>query len=253
MRALERIIRLALALLLLLLVACAKSTPTPAPVVVLADVSGSAHSPEVQQGYRAAFTEALTYAAKTQGKLTVETVEANPLQHSGTPVAIDFALPASVRSNPVYAQPLLARRRETALRAMDQLLGRPPGAPGSDITSAVTLAARAFGSSGAKGGWLIVCSDMIQSTGAVDFYDGPLGDADIERLITELRQRTELPDLGGVSVWVVGAGQDAGSEIEPERNRAIEHFWRAYFSASGARLVSYAATLATFPPPERPS
>jgi hypothetical protein len=226
--------------------------PTP-QIVDLVDRSGSAYSAAVDEGYRETFGRVVAYAAHTHGSVVVETIDANPLQHSGTPISADFTLPRAIASNPVYAMPLLARRRTTAKAAMDQLLARPPGAPGTDVFAAMLLAQRVFESDGpTRPRFLVVSSDMLQSTAAYDFYSRVLDDTDVERVIQELKASRQLPDLRGVSVWVVGAGQDAGNEISSSRNQAIERFFRRYFAAAGARVVSFAATLEAFPPTSAP-
>lgn len=249
MRALVRILAIGLATSTVL-VGCGPPAPAVPEIVVLVDRSGSARSAEVQTAYLGAFARVTAYAAARAGTVVVETIEANPLQHSGTPVSVDFTLPASVRHNPVYASPLLSQRRATASAALEQVLGTPPGAPGSDLFSAMALATRVFErpGGGSRQRLLIVCSDMLQSTNAYDFYSQPLDDAQSQRIIDELRGSGQLPDLGGVSVWVVGAGRDSVFEIASERNQGIERFFRLYFAAAGARLVTYSSTLAAFPP-----
>jgi hypothetical protein len=245
-----RTIGLAAALIAASLGTACSHPPSPTPqIVTLIDRSGSANGQAVAGRDVDAFTQLAAYAARSGGFVAAETIEANPLQHSATPVAVDFQLPKAVRDNPVYASPLRARRREVAMTAMRRLLRQPADSRGSDILSAIQVAARFFAEGRRHSPQMLtICSDMIQSSAQYNFYDQPLDEGSIDCLVAQLRAEGQIPNLHDVVVYAVGVGEDAVNEIAPERNRQIERFWRTYFTAAGAQLASYAATLQAFPP-----
>ena len=74
---------------------------------------------------------------------------------------------------------------------------------------------------------LVICSDMVQHTASAP----------------------SVADLGGVSIYVVGAGVVTGTTLPAERILAMQDAWQAYFARAGADLppARYGATLVRFP------
>lgn len=232
------------------LVACGSAHPTPpAQVVALVDISGSAQSEQVRGNYLAGLNKILVHVAKTSGSMTVELIDGNPIQKSGTPLDVDFAMPKDLADNPVYENPIQRKRRADALVRLETIVTRQPSPGGSDVLSAIELAVRVFGRSEANGHpkYLVVFSDMLHNTPELSLYSVALDPGSINRIVDGLKTNGRIPNLNGVKVYVAGAGEDVANELPADRNRAIEAFFRAYLKAAGATVVSYAATLPRFP------
>ncbi len=58
-----------------------------------------------------------------------------------------------------------------------------------------------------------------------------------------------IPELQGVSAYVIGAGALANSALPADRFLTIEHFWLAFLARAGADLPPsrYGAALVRFP------
>lgn len=87
---------------------------------------------------------------------------------------------------------------------------------------------------------ILLTTDAVHQTSELDLVRVPLGDEDIERLIEDLRRSGQVPSLSDTEVWIRGANLgDRSSRLTPERIAGIEAFWRAFFRAADAVLVSY--------------
>jgi hypothetical protein len=243
----------AAAILLTMLSACGHRSPQ-VPLtrdVFIPDLSPSDNGEAMQSICLAAFKRVAAHAAANQGTLTVETIDGNPLQDSRTPIDIRFTVPAQFEGNPAYADPIMEQLQASAADQMAKLLATPPHARGTDVLRAMELAGRVFArpslAPGPGSKYLIVCSDMMNSIPPFNFYQLGLSDRQVSRLIDQLKATGWLPQLAGVRVYVVGAGGSTSGKITAAKNQSVESLWTRYFRAAGAELMSYAATLPSFP------
>ena len=241
-----------LAVALTSLTACT-SPPPPVPrVVFLLDRSSSSRGGLAESGCVPAFDRVTGYVAQQFGTVTVETVDANPLRDSGTPIDVNFHSLRSIADNSAYLNSMSQKLRDTAHAQLVELTQSPVGSKGTDLMSAFVLADRVVSRppldpNTPERRIVVVCSDMLASTPPLEFYRLNLNAREIGKLIRELESLHQIPDWRGVDVYVVGAGSTSGSSVSTEKIRQVQAFFEAYFQATGAHLVSYAATLPSFP------
>ena len=89
---------------------------------------------------------------------------------------------------------------------------------------------------------------MVEHSSGLDMgstFDGSTAGSQLDAL----EAGGSIPNLAGVRVYVVGAGVVKSSELPAARILAIQDFWQAYFTASGADLPAdrYGAALVRFP------
>jgi hypothetical protein len=249
----RRAIRLFLLPLLIAVVAsaCGRGQTLPIPrIAFLFDVSQSDRS-SIDGVCMTAVHDALSYAAERYGTLTVETIDANPLADSGTPIDVNASVLSKFAGNPVLQAPMANRLEATATSQLQSIVSNPSTGRGTDMMAAFQLANRILSrppiGNSPQTKYLIVCSDMMATVPPVDFYHLNVSSSEIVRLIGQLRASGEVPDWRGVQVYVVGADTTSGSGVGPARALGVQAFFEAYFQAAGARLVSYASTLPQFP------
>jgi len=234
-----------------LLCACAHA---PAPderpvVVVLFDLSASTDASVIRARYLEDFGKVATYTASKEGLLFADLIDEDPLAHSELPIQTSFLLPERVRGNPLYESAARNKMVSAVTAQVSELLGREPS-QGTDILGAVQLAQRIFEREGASGPhYLVIFSDMFNKSPDADFYSNVPAPRDVQTLIAALTRSGRLPDLCGVSVLVSGAGVQAQASASPERILSVQHFWQAYFGATGAELQPgwYSGRLISFP------
>jgi hypothetical protein len=145
------------------------------------------------------------------------------------------------------------KKKEQALEQARSLILEGDSAESTDLLNALYLPAKVFNGElaadrDAKG--LVIFSDMILQNDRYDFSAIDLTEERIEQIIEQEREaQGGLPALGGVRVWVVGAGAaPEGGGLDPARLKQIEQFWNRYSEACGATLPSgnYGAALLSF-------
>ena len=96
---------------------------------------------------------------------------------------------------------------------------------------------------------LVVLSDMVERSSRLNVAHQRFDDASIAPTLDALASDGLIPDLRGVSVYVVGAGVSQRSGLAADRFLVIERFWQAFASRAGADLPSarYGAALVRFP------
>jgi hypothetical protein len=220
-------------------------------VTFLLDRSQSAVGGLAQGPCVAAFDRVVAFAADTFGTVTVESIDGNPMQDSGTPVDVNFSVLGPVADNPVLRNPMENRLKSTAKAQLLSTEASAPAAKGTDILAAFDLADRIIRrpvlGAQPEAEFLVICSDMMSTAAPLEFYRTNLTKDRIASLIQELQAAGRIPDWSGVTVYVVGAGSTSGSSIDADQVRGVQAFFTAYFRAAGANLVSYSATLPAFP------
>lgn len=144
-----------------------------------------------------------------------------------------------------------AENATTRTKLIDQFTGLLSRRPfGDSILDSLNIAQDVFQSYPKTGTrYLIVFSDMVETSSRYNFTPKNLEPARVKAFITRERRNGSLPDLRGVHVYVVGAGATRGSEEDPGRVEAVKRFWLAYLGASGALIPAYryGPTLIRFP------
>ena len=84
---------------------------------------------------------------------------------------------------------------------------------------------------------IVIFSSMMQKTDKYNFYTqrNLRNKATIDTFISSLKADKQLPDLKNAKVYVQGLSKAVG----PEKNSELEAFWKAYFKACGAQLMSW--------------
>lgn len=218
-------------------------------VVVLFDVSQSTRAPEVRDRYAEAFDRVLAYAADADGRVIADVIDENPLAHSSYPIDVAFSSCDAFTENPLVCDAEATKLREEASAEARAILARTAGESGTDIHDALALAERAFDAYPESGVCsLVLLSDMVERSASLNVVrvsaQEPPGSA-----IDALAADGSIPDLNGVSVYVVGAGVQSGTELSAEQILAIQGFWQAFFERGGARFAPerYGAALVRFP------
>lgn len=121
---------------------------------------------------------------------------------------------------------------------IDAVFDAAPQGPGGTDLLAITKMARPYLTG--PGSQLTILSDALHNQEPYQLRTIPLDDADISNYLQQLRDRDQLPDLSGVEVRMFGVNVGGTTaSLSPARLAAIERWWRAYWSATGAVLTAY--------------
>jgi len=219
-------------------------------VVVLFDVSGSTDSAEIRAGYLETFVSVLDFADEHDGTVVADVVDENPLAHSTYPVNATFEACNELTDNQLTCDTGARQTRDEAMTTVEQMLHRQERPAGTDIHNGLRLAQRVFEAYPAmRERYLVVLSDMVERSSSVNLGRPTLGIARVGPMLDELEAHDQIPELTDVSVYVVGAGVVADSELSAGQILAIERFWQGFFERSGAEWSPdrFGAALVRFP------
>ena len=183
------------------------------------------------------------------GQFAVNIIDADPLAHSGLPINEYFPSDSITANRLEYDANRALMIKNTLNKGRHVLDYRAPRS-GTAILDALTLAQSYFNSyPSAKTKYLVIFSDMVEVSNHYQFNHRNLTSKAITRFIRRERSAGTLPDLGGVKVYVVGAGVTVGSALPPGEIQAVKRFWLRYFEVTGADLnpSRYGPTLIRFP------
>ena len=128
------------------------------------------------------------------------------------------------------AHDLGAWRQDALKRVQGKVHGRV--AAGTDLAGALYLAGQLLGSASCgEERRLVLFTDGLIQTPAVDWRGGAVTSGAVERLVREQRRAGALPDLAGVTVILIGARAE-----NEKRLAALRGAWSRYVSACGGRL-----------------
>jgi hypothetical protein len=218
-------------------------------VVVLFDVSTSTQDPAIRERYLSSFERVADAVASEHGTVVGDVIDENPLAHSSYPIDATFEPCDPLRDNRLVCDARTAKLRDDVTAGAETILGTIRGRAGTDIHDGLRLAERVFAAyPEATPRSLVVLSDMVEHSGGLDM-GGSFDASTVGHRLAALQADGSVPDLGGVDVYVVGAGVVSSTELSAERILAIQDFWQAYFTASGADLPPdrYGAALVRFP------
>lgn len=217
-------------------------------VVALIDGSLSTANREVRDIYCRNFRQALD-AAGHGDVLVAGWITSHSAGELSLPVRVRLPAFEAGTNNPMMERELRQRAdsslRDTLATIEDRLcqLVQEGGKSGeTDIMGSIRLANRIFDRYGDRQPYLLLMSDMIEDSERYSFDSVRMTDDRIQRVLQEERESGRLPALQGVQVYVWGATPEAESQAD-----RIEEFWRNYFKASGADLVSYGGPMVDFP------
>jgi hypothetical protein len=219
-------------------------------VVVLFDVSHSTSDPAVRARYLDAFQRVLDDVAARHGTVVGDVIDDDPLAHSTYPIAASFDACDPLTDNRLACDARDGRTRREALGTVRTILATTDPAPGTDIHDGMALAERVFASfPEASSRSLVVLSDMVERSSRLQLGRPRFSDASIVPTLDRLVADGSIPDLRGVSVYVVGAGVQASSGLRADRFLTLERFWQAFVARAGGSLpdARYGAALVRFP------
>ena len=225
-------------------VGAAPDTPQRA-VMVLFDISDSTAGATIRNRYLETFSRVLDFASQG-GILAADVIDSNPLAHSTFPVIERFRPYDPLTENSLTHRAKVGRAETEAMDAAEGVTQHTDR--GTDVFGGLELAARFFANYPlAEDRYLVVMSDMLQSSGRMRFGSRLFSRTPPTTLLARVRDR--IPDLSGVKVYVVGAGAPAFGRIDASTIHKIEDFWLAYLRRTGADAAAdrYGAALVRFP------
>jgi hypothetical protein len=220
-------------------VTAATKTPSaknPAALaLVLADVSQSTRKSRTR--YPSYFANVLN--GVPGGTLVVaDQIDSNPLSDSTLHVRAFLESSTLLGKNPATVRHENAVAEDAAEREFKQLLSRRPF--GDSILDALDIAHDVFAAyPTAKTRYLVIFSDMIETSSRYRFTQRNLEPSRIAKFISDQKAAGNLPDLSGVEVYVAGAGATRGDDAHVLAIQGARRFWASYFRAAGAELPDY--------------
>ena len=226
---------LLLSLVLVFAATACGGKPTHARVTtVLFDLSGSTSPQAIRQQYLRDFSKILDQVAKG-GVIAADIIDDNPLAHSTFPINETFERYEPMKENKLDYDRRVKQQRDAVIKQADAIM-RKRAAPATNVIDAMQLAERVFSTYEGDQKLLVVFSDMIEESRRYNFIREKLTAAQISQIIAKEQDGGRLPDLQGVEVCVVGAGQATSGGLPAEKLLAIREFWIQYFKAAGANL-----------------
>lgn len=131
----------------------------------------------------------------------------------------------------------IEKKMEALLNSEEQLSKR------TAILGSLQIAERVFKKDRKDKRILVIMSDMIEDSSEYNFERERLSDKRTAEIIGIERSKKSLPDLSGVTVYVIGAKAQTREQFNN-----IQNFWLRYFKECGASLPkeNYGSTLLGF-------
>lgn len=229
----------------------AVSTTPQFGVVALLDISASTEQDVLKQRYQKELLDVIEQLVPHGAVIRADAIRATPLAETIFPVRIDVAKMSLINKNEFNMEEAVKKAKDSAGQELVKLLTETPTTPLTRILDAIEVTTRIFNGEEMKGvpdRRLVIFSDMIESSERYEFTRAGLSQKAISAMVLKDKQAGRIPKLGGVKVWVAGAGAGGGAHLSSEQLRGIEQFWIEYFHAAGAELVStrYGSTLLNF-------
>lgn len=89
---------------------------------------------------------------------------------------------------------------------------------------------------------LLIVSDMLENSSTVSFYRGGMKKAlPVEKYVSTFKEKSLIPDLAGVKVYVMGAGTlpEGGKYRSQEYMLSLKQFWTRWASDAGASMEGW--------------
>lgn len=215
-----------------------KGVQQPLLVCVFFDLSGSTKT--LRQTYLAAFKQLLSQLSDGDtvviGKITSSSITEREIIKETLPRFVPLDPGGRLTDNSylikkarVKADKKTKEKKEDLLSTVERLL-LAEKTPKTDIISSLHVAERIFKTYKAYNIIFIIFSDMAE-TAAFNLYRENLTDVRIDQILKKERADGRLPDLEGVTVFIVGCGTEG-----TERFFALRKFWLRYFEECKANL-----------------
>lgn len=214
--------------LIVILPFAANAKETSKTVLVLLDLSGSTKG-DLRQEYLNHFEKKILPSMKLGDHLSVDRILEQSLSRSTMPVDIEFPA-SSIFDNKLKLEKKAKDARQDALKKVKELL-ESEGTKQTDILSSLDIAKKVFDNYPKEKKILVIMSDMIEETQHLNLRTNPHNARQTEAFIARQKAENRLPDLSGVTVYVVGA-----TARSQELYYKIQSFWMRYFEACGASL-----------------
>src|SRR5262249_17239024 len=93
---------------------------------------------------------------------------------------------------------------------------------------------------------LVILTDGVHQTRALDLARHSLTDDDINRIIGDLKSSGRMPTLTGVRLWFVTPPTVQEGFFTSDQLLRVAAFWRQFAKAAGGDLRSYGPVLVNF-------
>lgn len=130
-------------------------------------------------------------------------------------------------------------QRERIQRVIDSVFSDPVYSPGTSILAGLSLVKEVLPFS--KWRVLVLLSDMFHASEDLNLETARVNEGFIEQTISRLKNRGDIADLNGVSIYVAGATARTDDEY-----KLIKRFWERVFQEAGGTLKSYGRPLVNF-------
>ena len=222
---------LAAILLLGTLTGCsAEDTPMTHIAVVGADHANSMELPLTGEST----TRLVDQMCRTGGQLTLITTEGQPkVVDTVKTDKPDSSLTTNRQDKIVEAntRKILSWMERKAIATTPEL----------DVLSAVQKGARALaGQEGSR--YMILCSTLLSTVDPLDFRNNLL-DADPAEIADKLEEMGEIPDLKGVEVIVIGAGDVHNQTLTAKDRQKLLAIWQLILQRAGAESITFSSEL----------
>jgi len=219
-------------------------------VVALLDLSESTNKPEIREKYVAAFKSILEKITHGDA-FVVALITEKSVAELNIPIKENIPRFVPISKNEFYrkgeedlANKELNKRKEKLVKDAETiLLDQTRKIMKTDIMSSLQVAERIFSSFSQPQKILVILSDMLEDSVDYNFEKENLSAQRREAILARERNKSRIPQLGGVKVYVVGA---TAPNLDYFYN--IQSFWLEYFKASGALLLKkdYGSVLLVF-------
>lgn len=139
-----------------------------------------------------------------------------------------------------------AREREAQLKAtqlaatLTQVAATSPEAnPLEALNKAADSVRSALGAT--RGGTIVLVDSGLQTTGSIDYTQEGMLAAEPQAIVKALSASGQLPDLTGMTVYLVGIGQTVAPQepLDAAARRDVQAQWRALVEGAGAACVYF--------------
>lgn len=237
-------------------------------IFTLWDLSGSAAAAPIRTRYLESFRSILgafydPAFPRREPPFPHETLIRGDVISSGSLATSSFPLNVCLpgyggafSSSPTLYRNALRKAWESASEQAKKLAADQRNFPTTDLLGAMHLAQTALrgeATASARHRYLVLFSDMVESSPRYDFTREKFTAARI-RAVLDTERRRGLPDLQGVKVWVAGGGAELKGGLTSEQVLGLRNFWIEYFRATGADLSAerFAGSLLNFQLPAGP-
>lgn len=196
-------------------------------MVVLIDQSGS-----IQDADRAIYEQSFrSIGSSLVGGDRLIIAPVNATSRSQFVTALDVTIPSTGRKSQDALN--LAQCRKKVQDLMPVLFPdtAQPSARMTRLVETIAAASEAFDPAAKIGKRLVLLTDGVEDSPIVDLDDIGGDPAFTAAALGKARELGMLPNLSGVELSIIGAGGDDFA--------AVQGFWKAYATATGATLVQY--------------